>query len=305
MIRHLILSRAVVSTALLALVAYTGISQRPPPTAQLHPGQILFYRIDFKGSRSTKTESRVISPQTPPTENITASALLQVEIVEASATGFRMKTYYSERDPSTGSPQSSTPATPSADKMVELLVSPDGTVSQIKGVDQLSPAQQFAWNDWLSRFTSPMAFAKLGAGIGQKWESAEREMASSPIASLFWVKKYQYTRDEPCTATSTSQLCAVVLVRATLRQKSAPKNSTPEDYKLRNLKTRGTASGQNESVLYISRSTGLLVRSMEDAQQSMDAIIALTDGSNEIHYTLNARSHSEVLLLHDSPTDLH
>ena len=37
----------------------------------------------------------------------------------------------------------------------------------------------------------------------------------------------------------------------------------------------------------------------------MDAIIALTDGSNEIHYTLNARSHSEVSLLPDSPTDVH
>jgi len=279
----------------------------------LHTGQTFFYHIDFSSSRDVKTESRVASPQLPAAASVSASGLLQVEITEVTAAGFRLRTYYSERQSTSSSPQSVAVAT--ADKPVEVFVAANGSASQIKGFDQLSPAQQFAWNDWLGRFTSSLAFPKGGVTAGRKWEAAEPETAPSPIAGLTWTKKYHYVRDEPCglydqsaSANSTksatsSQLCAIVLVRATLHQKSSPKSATPEDYKLRDLKTRGIATGQNETILYISRSTGLLIRSTEDAQQFMDAIVALTDGTNQVHYSLNAKSHSQIFLVPDSPQE--
>jgi len=279
----------------------------------LHTGQTFFYHIDFSSSRNVKTESRVASPQLPAAASVSASGLLQVEITEVTAAGFRLKTYYSERPSTSSSPQSV--AAPTADKSVEVFVAANGSASQINGFDQLSPAQQFAWNDWLGRFTSSLAFPKGGVTAGRKWEAAEPETAPSPIAGLTWTKKYHYVRDEPCglydqsananlkKSTSSSQLCAIVLVRATLHQKSSPKSATPEDYKLRDLKTRGIATGQNETILYISRSTGLLIRSSEDAQQFMDAIVALTDGTNQVHYRLNAKSHSQIFLVPDSPQE--
>ena len=298
----------------LALAVPVSSSQRTPFAPHLQAGQTLFYHIDFSSSRNMKTESRVVSPQLPPATNVSASGLLQVEITEATGTGFRVKTYYSEHDPSPAPPQSqASQSSGSADKVVEFSVSADGSASGIKGIDRLSPAQQFAWNDWLGRFTSSMAFPKSGVAAGRKWEAVEPETTPSPIAGLTWTKKYQYVRDEPCKfydrpesatrgeSASNSQVCAVVLVRATLHQKSSPKNATPGDYKLRNLRTRGRAVGQNETILYISRSTGLLIRSTEDAQQSMDAIVALTDGSNQVHYSLIAKSHSDIFLLSDSP----
>jgi len=67
------------------------------------------------------------------------------------------------------------------------------------------------------------------------------------------------------------------------------------------LRTYGSAAGQNESILYISRLSGLLVRSTEDAQQSMDVIVGLTDGSNQVHNRIDAKSHSEIELLSDTP----
>jgi len=281
----------------------------------LHTGQTFFYRIDFSSSRNVKTESRVASPQLPVAANVSASGLLQVEITEVTAAGFRLKTYYSERQPTSSSPQSV--AAPTADKSVEVFVAANGSASQIRGFDQLSPVQQFAWNAWLGRFTSSWAFPKRGVTAGRKWEVVELESAPSPIAGLTWTKKYHYVRDEPCglydqppnanskQSASSSQLCAVVLVRATLHQKSSAKSATPEDYKLRDLKTRGIATGQNETILYISRSTGLLIRSTEDAQQLMDAIVALTDGTNQVHYSLNAKSHSQIFLVPDSPQESH
>jgi len=306
-------ARLFLSGTLLALAVPLSFSQRTRIVPQLHTGQTFFYHIDFSSSRNVKTESRVASPQLPAAASVSASGLLQVEITEVTAAGFRLKTYYSERQSTSSSPQSL--AAPTADKSVEVFVAANGSASQIKGFDQLSPAQQFAWNDWLGRFTSSLAFPKGGVTAGRKWEAAEPETAPSPIAGLTWTKKYHYVRDEPCglydqsananstNSASSSQLCAIVLVRATLHQKSSPKSATPEDYKLRDLKTRGIATGQNETILYISRSTGLLIRSTEDAQQFMDAIVALTDGTNQVHYSLNAKSHSQIFLVPDSPQE--
>jgi hypothetical protein len=288
----------------------------------LRAGQILFYRIDFSGSRNMQTESNVASPQLPPSSNISANGLLQVEIMEAGATGLHLKTYYSERNSSAASPavaQGPRAADSSnADKLVEVSIASNGNASQIKGLDQLSPAQQFAWNDWLGRFTSSMTFPKTGIRAGEKWEGTEPEANPSPIAALVWSKKYHYVHDEPCafrlqsqkpgaqaSSADPNEVCAVIFVQSNLRQKSSPTNSTPHDYKLRNLKTRGTAAGNNETILYLEHSTGVLVRATEDAQQSMDVLVALVDGSNAVHYALDAKSHCSILLLPDSAQSTH
>jgi hypothetical protein len=52
-------------------------------------------------------------------------------------------------------------------------------------------------------------------------------------------------------------------------------------------------------------STGILIRSTEDVQQSMDATVALQDGSNKVRYVINAKSHSQVQLLPDAAQDIH
>jgi hypothetical protein len=289
-------------TALIALGTPVAYSQRLQPAPHLRAGQTLFYQIDCTSSRNSRTESRVVSAESPPAENVNISALLQVEIEEASATSIRMKTYYSERDATSGTAKAPAHA---PDKIIEVTLSSDGAPSQLKGFDQLSPAQQFVWNSWLARFASQLTFPKSGVHRNQKWQSSEREAGSSPIANLVWIRKYQYVTNEPCDATKASQSCAVILVRAALQQKSSTKNATPEDYKLRNLKTSGTAAGENETILHISLATGLLVRATEDAKQSMDAIVALADGSNEVHYRVNAKSHIEIRLLPDSTSGAH
>jgi hypothetical protein len=316
-IRRGIFANVLLAGALFALASPASFSQRLHLSPHFTAGQIVFYRIEFKSSRHMNTESRVASPQLSPTTILNASGLLQVQVVQASASGLLIKTYYSEREPSPAS--SPSPAAPSsassADKVVEVSIASDGSASQPKGLDKLSPSQQLAWKDWLGRFTSSMAFPKAGISAGQKWELTEPEATASPIAGLVWSKKFQYVRDEPCPvsaqlAPSTStksppsaQSCAVILVRATLRQKSSQNNSSPHDYKLQNLKTRGRATGQNETILYISRTDGVLVRAIEDTRQFMDATIALVDDSNQVHYILDAASRSEIALLPDSPQD--
>src|SRR5258708_1011692 len=299
--------------SLLGFCASLASGQRVHLAPRLHSGQTLFYRIDFSVSRSTRTESRVASPQLPPTARLAISGILQAEVVATSANGLQLKTYFSERESVRATSTQSNAAAAAADIPVEVSITPNGVASQLKGYEQLSVEQKAAWADWLSRFTTSMTFPTGGLHPGQKWQSEESETTPAPIAGLTWSKKFQYVHNEPCPklagssnsvpnqSSRASEPCAVILVRATLRQKSPTKDSTPQDYKLNNLKTRGIASGQNETILYISRSSGLLVRATEDAQQSMEVSIALSDGSNQLRSSLTAKGRSEIVLLPDSP----
>jgi hypothetical protein len=304
------------AVALLLLPAPAN-SQRLPTIPALRNGQTLIYQLDISGSRSTKVESQVTTPQSPPSEDLGAWCLLQVHVVEVSARGVRLKTYLSDRKAPLRSGEPSGGPTASPDKLVEVFLATDGTASEIKGLGELATTQQFAWNAWLNRFTSPMTFPKSGVRRGQRWKASEDETSPSPISHLSWVRNHEYVKQEACDSArpgtmagktakppGTTDTCAVIFVHAQLRQGSSPKNTTPEDYKRRGLSTTGRASGTNETILYVSTTTGLLVRSTEDVQQTMDVTVALADGSNRVHYMVNAKSRSQIQSLPDVPQDI-
>ena len=94
-----------------------------------------------------------------------------------------------------------------------------------------------------------------------------------------------------------SETFATFLTRATLKQKSSAKDATPEDYRLHELRTSGTAKGTDEIVTYISLKSGLVVRATEETQQSMEVTIAKADGSNGVRYMIEASSRFETLLV--------
>jgi hypothetical protein len=84
-----------------------------------------------------------------------------------------------------------------------------------------------------------------------------------------------------------------------LKQKSTPTDTTPEEYKLHELKTSGTTKGTNEIFTSISLKSGLVLRATEDGKQSMDVEIAKKDGTNGIHYTVDVTSRFEMVLVPD------
>lgn len=110
-------------------------------------------------------------------------------------------------------------------------------------------------------------------------------------------------RRDSTAGAQSQEKCAVILTTATMKQKSSQKDATPEDYKLHDLRTMGSAKGKNQIISYFSLKTGLVVRATEDANQSMSVIVAKTDGSNRVHYTIDAESHAQVLLLADAPAN--
>jgi hypothetical protein len=125
------------------------------------------------------------------------------------------------------------------------------------------------------------------------------------------MRESSYVRDESCHAVQLTvqgsvapsdaepETCAVILTTAALKQDSN-KNATPEDFKLHELRTVGTAHGTNRIITYLSLKTGIPIRATEEATQKMNVTVAKADGSNRVRYDVVAKSRSEVLLVSET-----
>jgi len=295
---------------------------------KLQAGQAITYQIRYRMEKNIRTQSAVVSPLGPNAARIDLQGILRMEVVDVlpaeERTVIHARTQFEPLDSDAASKIPEVKAPPSlvqrADpkgKLVEFTISADGRVDDVKGLDMFSPEEQQAWGDWVSLFAMVAAFPERGVKRGEKWESDEAEKSPAPIARLVWLKRSSYVRDEPCrTAQVTTdrqaseagqppETCAVILTTAALKQQSSKKDAAPEDYKLHELQTMGTARGTNQVIAYISLKTGLVVRATEETSQSMDVIVARKDGSNRVRYSVDAKSNSEVLLVADTPLIRH
>jgi hypothetical protein len=290
---------------------------------RLQAGQTLGYQISYHSDKHVKTESSVIVATPDDSAKVDVNALLRLEILGVQAKGERAVIHARARfevlnsDSHFKVPQVEPPAAQlqkqdGDGKVVEFTILPDGRLDQITGLDALFPEQQQAWQEWASRFLLAAGFRTAGVRVTQKWNSREAEKSSSPIAGLSWMRESTYVHGEPCRAVQLTvqggvtpshaepETCAVILTTAVLKQDS-DKNPTPEDFKLHELRTVGTAHGTNRIITYISVRTGLLVRATEEAKQQMNVTVVKADGSNRVRYDVNAKSRSEVLLVSESP----
>jgi len=214
-----------------------------------------------------------------------------------------------------GAPESgpgSAPKSAKHEKIVEFTLHADGQVTDVEGLDKLSADEQAVWQEWLARFGGGASFPEKGIKPGEKWK-AEEPIPNALLTGLSWDKESEYVNDTPCgpmkitpqgdlaAGEQPQEKCAVILTTAIMKQKSSQKDATPEDYKLHDLRIMGIAKGKNETITYISLKTGLVVRATDDANQSMNVIVAKTDGSNRVHYIIDAESHAQVLLLAEAP----
>jgi hypothetical protein len=291
---------------------------------KLQAGQTITYRLRYRLDKNIRTQSSVVSPQGPSAVQIDVQGILRMEVVEVRNAGERGVIYARTRFealnsemafklPNVEAPAGDVQRTDPNGKLVEFTISAGGRVDDAKGLDKFSPEEQQAWGDWVSLFAMAAAFPERGVRRGEKWDSGEPEKSPAPIARLVWSKRSSYVRDEPCRtaqltidgqageASQPPETCAVILTTAALKQQSSKKDATPEDFKLHELQTMGTARGTNQVIAYISLKTGLVVRATEEASQAMDVVVAKKDGTNRVHYKVDAKSNSEILLVADTP----
>jgi hypothetical protein len=301
-------------------------AERVVLSPKLTVGQSIHYQIGYRSTTNTSTESTVAAPMAPTGGQANASFLLLVEVqdlrVDSGRTAARLRTQIVEPEvialnaaasdarASTSGTENPNGAGKSAkrEKAVAFTLHGDGQVTDIEGLDRLPTQEQAAWEEWVARFGGGGSFPEKGVKPGEKWKG-EEPVSNALLAGLSWEKESEYVNDAPCGAMKITpqgdlaageqaqEKCAVILTTAILKQRSSQKDATPEDYKLHDLRTMGNAKGKNETITYISVKTGLVVRATEDANQSMNVIVAKTDGSNRVHYTIDAESHAQVMLL--------
>jgi hypothetical protein len=284
---------------------------------KLSLGQTFRYQIGYRAATNTTTESTVAAPMAPSAGQTNTSLLLEVEVddlrMDVGRAVARLRTRIIEPDAATSTSASDAAKSAKREKTVEFVFHADGQVTDVEGLDRLSADEQAAWQEWVSRFGSGASFPEKGIKPGEKWK-AEEPIPTALLTGLSWEKESEYVNDAPCSAMQLtpqgdltageqrSETCAVILTTAILKQKSSQKDATPEDYKLHDLRTMGLATGKNETITYISLKSGLVVRATDDAKQTMNVIVAKTDGSNRVHYNIDAESHAQVMLLAQTPS---
>jgi hypothetical protein len=323
-------SKSSAATPLLSLLAlcaapYLSIATETPARVisfpQFAAGQSVTYEVGYRASTNTDTESSVAAPMAPTGGQTEAHLLLQVDVENVSSDAGKRVVHLRTRllDPNASAVTTAAPAasgasngTSPAPKVVEFTLHANGQISDVTGIADLAPNERAAWQEWLARFGVGAAIPEKALKPGEKWR-VEEPITTALLTGLSWDKESQYVDDEPCAVALASQSpadnsasaasangapesCAVILTTATLKQKNPQKDSTPEDYRLHDLRTYGVAKGKNEIISYISLKTGLVVRATEDANQSLNVIIAKSDGSNRVHYLIDAQSHTQVLL---------
>jgi hypothetical protein len=295
-----------------------GRSERVNLFPKLRAGQTVSYYVSYHAEKIVTTESAVVSSAPADNAATEVHALLRFEVLDLQTKGDRSvihaRTYFDALNsdlhptiPGLKPPGSETPRERKG-KTIDFAIFPDGRIEDVLGLEALSADEQQAWRGWAARFASGSVFPSA-VKISQTFKSEEPENSPSAIEGLRWLRNSRYVRDEPCRPASMSvqgdlapsdapsETCAVILTDATLKQKSSSANTTPQAFQVRELRTAGKAGGTNRIISYISLKTGLLVRSTEEANQSMDVTVAKTDGSNRVRYTVKAKSRCEILLV--------
>ena len=305
---------------LLAATALSAGDKRILLLPKLLPGQTVTYLIRFQSNKLVKTESTVVMPLAPNAAQLDAHGLLRIEILDVQSSENKSSIHARARfltldsgvwvkKPDDRKPDWDIQRVDPDAKNVEFTISADGSVINVIGLDSLFPEQQQAWRQCVARFALAWTLPANGVKFGEKWKPEQSEQAGAPIAGLRWTRDSRYVKDESCQARQLSisgdvtavdgppDTCAVLLTTSILKQKSSSKDATPDDFKLHELRTRGTAKGTSEIITYISLKTGLVVRATEETSQLMDVVVAKADGSNRVRYNVDAKSHSEVLLV--------
>jgi hypothetical protein len=291
-------SAAVFASLLLVCATTSHSDSRPLLVPQLKPGQTFLYEVHGRLNRSVKTESRISTFFGPQQLQGDLSSQIRLSVQKVLAGKPRpVVTVQTELLP--GATVKATSSAPPTQKLTfDILHS--GQLGDVKGLDDVSPEQRLIWQFWVARFAFGWILPSKRLKPGEKWKFEEPELNDSLIAGLVWERETTYARDDQCPVFPV-ETCAVFLTQSTLKQKSSAKDSTPESYRLHELKTLGTGKGHNQVITYISHKTGLVLRANEDVLQSMDVTVMKSDGTNGVHYAIEATSHLETLFVPQTP----
>ncbi len=283
------------ATALLFAAPIICFAQQSQVLAPIvRPGQTLEYSVEGRLQRSTKTESRVNSILEPRMEKLAFASTLHVRIIDVHVEDAQRAITATAEFLPTGT--LSTRETPPAKNPITFTMASNGQLTRMEGLENLNESQQLAWQFWITRFGFGATIPADKTKVGEKWKSEEPVPAGSPIAGLSWDRSTTNGQNTQCPTRKT-ETCSVFFTTADLKHKGSLKDTTPEEYRIKGLRTSGTANGVNEIYTSISVSSGLVMRASEDIKQSMDVTVVKPDAANGVRYTIDVTSHFDLVFL--------
>jgi hypothetical protein len=177
-------------------------------------------------------------------------------------------------------------------RWLEVTLLPDGTASDLSGLEDVAPETRNLLAEYLSRLSAGVRQPEGGIRAGQKWALQLAPAAGLPLDGVFYKAESEYLRNEPCPAVSaplapaaplppvnpaasispdsaSASLCAVILTRAVISQRQM-RDPTPGEFRARGLRTSGVIGGQIESLAYVSLETGFTVSVTQESDEQAD-----------------------------------
>jgi len=282
------------------------------------PGETLIYQIEMQTTTAGKTTTPIVNNEGASEASLRIGMRERLEVLAVSAQDasvrFRLTWDESHADAisDTLDPTAADPSAPFKQlegNAVEFTLSPNGALSNFKGLENvlpggMPPPESVAW---IAALAAPNAFPRGGIEIGQNWK-AERPIDGAPLANLFWSTESAYDRDERCPTFGVApktpqpvQQCAVIISHMSIaRHGGGRSDQTPPDYLHNGLRTAGTWTGSGQEMGSISTQTGLLVSATETSSQDMDYTITSASSGSSIHYTAKVQSQTGITLVSQS-----
>ncbi|HYA96601.1 MAG TPA: hypothetical protein VEH49_00790 [Methylomirabilota bacterium] len=318
------------SPLVLALVAAGAAAQKKQAALYLlprvAPGQVLRYDVTYHRLSQVTTTSMVQNPASTVTTDIVISLAVRVQIAEVTPPAFvadatprpsaihvyaaylRAQAAQRSDDPVVDDRAAEKAIARLEGKSFDCRIGSDGAAACSPGSDSDAVAAE-GMRRWLAEIFFAARLPQKGISPGQTWETEEDAGAELPLAGLRLVRKYLFAGEKPCRepaaagpgATAPAEACAEIRVNSRLVQKGSKKDATPEAFRLRGLRTSGSARGGNESVLLISLAAGLAVSSGGSDRQSADYTISSSKAHTAIHTVAEVKTDSDLRQAPDAP----
>lgn len=282
------------------------------------PGQVLRYQMEFRTVSEAHVAGAVENPQAPSRVENTVGAQVRLEVLGPAAAAqpcegcVRIRVTYDQVAVATKADVQSPELAENEAQLkslegrsFEFTMTSDGKVREVSGPGELAPSEKKMVEEWMVQLAGGSGIPAAGVLPGEKW-TAERPIAA-PLRGVVWRSESTYLRDEPCRTApagevpAAAETCAVILERFEISQREGVGDATPEEYRLRGLRTAGKFLGTGESLAYISLTSGWVMSVTQQGAEETDLTMTSVDDNSQVRYTGRIRRQSSMTLLPSAP----
>jgi hypothetical protein len=295
---------------------------------RLSKGQVLRYQISYHRVSTASRTSMVQDPASAVNSELSLGLGIRLEVVEiaepeASSAAvrpvIRLRATYERAaamqrtdDPVADDSAAEKRFAQLEGKSFDCTLDGNG-VQECKGTGEDVSGAAEGMRGWLAQVFAAASLPQKGIAPGESWGDEQEAGEEIPLAGLRWVRQFTFLKEEPCRnaepaaaggeaqAPADGELCAEIRVRSLLVRRDNAKDATPESFRVKGLRTAGSARGANESIIRISMTSGLTVSAGDTGWLTADFTVSTADRERKIHTTSEVKTDSSLSLVRDLP----